>query len=270
MPSRRVFRPGMPPDQSIMKLLLKPFQVIYTLYALLLFIAILLCVFPLVVLASLFGRVKGGNFIYRLCRLWADIMYPLVGMWHTNIYDAPHDPGHPCVFVFNHISYFDIPVIMKAIRRQHFRVLGKAEMASFPIFGFVYRNAVVMVNRSSAEHRANSVRQLKSIIGKGISVVIAPEGTFNTTSRPLKEFYDGAFRVAIETQTPIRPLLFLDAYDRLHYRSIFSLKPGKTTAVFLEEVPVAGMTIQDLPALKDTVYRLMEEKLIAYKAGWIQ
>lgn len=253
-----------------MNRLLKPLRVIYVCYALLLFVAILLLIFPLVVLASLFGRVRGGNFIYRLCRIWTDTFYPLVGMWHTNIYDAPHDPGHPCVFVFNHISYIDIPVIMKTIRRQHFRVLGKAEMASFPIFGFVYRNAVVMVNRSSPEHRAKSVSQLKSIISKGISVVIAPEGTFNTTGRPLKEFYDGAFRVAIETQTPIRPLLFLDAYDRLHYRSIFSLTPGKTTTVFLEEVPVAGMTLEDLPGLKDKVYRMMEEKLITYKAGWIQ
>jgi 1-acyl-sn-glycerol-3-phosphate acyltransferase len=250
--------------------LLKPFQVLYTLYALLLFVAILLLIFPLVVLASLFGRVTGGNFIYRLCRLWADIMYPLLGMWHTNIYDAPHNPGHPCVFVFNHISYFDIPVIMKSIRRQHFRVLGKAEMASFPIFGFVYRNAVVMVNRSSAEHRAKSVQQLKSILSKGISVLIAPEGTFNTTGRPLKEFYDGAFRVAIETQTPIKPLLFMDAYNRLHFRSIFSLTPGSTTTVFLDEIAVAGMTLEDLPALKEQVYRLMEEKLITYKAGWIQ
>ncbi len=253
-----------------MNRLLKPFQVLYVLYALLLFVAILLLIFPLVALASLFGRVRGGNFIYRLCRLWTDLMYIFLGIRHTNIYAAPYDPGHPVVFVFNHISYFDIPVIMKSVRRQPFRVLGKAEMASFPVFGYVYRNAVVMVNRSSAAHRARSVQQLKSIISHGISVVIAPEGTFNTTGRALKDFYDGAFRVAIETRTPIRPLLFLDAYDRLHYRSIFSLRPGKTTTVFLEEVPVEGLTNDDIPRLKEQVYRMMEEKLIAYKTGWIQ
>jgi 1-acyl-sn-glycerol-3-phosphate acyltransferase len=191
-------------------------------------------------------------------------------MYHENYYEVPHDRTKQYVFIFNHISFFDIPIIMKTIRRQHFRVLGKAELSKIPIFGFVYRQAVVMVDRSSPENRAKSVRQLKSVINKGISVVIAPEGTFNTTHKPLKEFYDGAFRVAIETQTPIKPILFLDGYDRLSYKTIFSLTPGKTRSVYLEEVPVEGLTVNDVQALKEKVYKLMEEKLIEYKASWIK
>jgi 1-acyl-sn-glycerol-3-phosphate acyltransferase len=236
----------------------------------LLFIAFLLLVFPLVVLASFFGKEKGGNFIYHLCKFWADALYPLAGMYHKNYYEVPHNRQKQYVFVFNHISFFDIPIIMKTVRRQHFRILGKADMGKIPIFGFVYRQAVVMVDRSSPENRAKSVRQLKSVINKGISVVIAPEGTFNTTHKPLKEFYDGAFRVAIETQTPIKPILFLDGYDRLSYKSIFSLTPGKTRSVYLDEITVEGLTVNDVQALKEKVYKLMEEKLIEYKASWIK
>jgi 1-acyl-sn-glycerol-3-phosphate acyltransferase len=253
-----------------MNKLLFPIQVIYVIYAFALFIAFLLLVFPFVVAASFFGKVKGGNFIYRLCKFWAYGLYPLLGMWHKNYYEVPHDRKKQYVFVFNHISFFDIPIILATIRYQHFRILGKAELGKVPIFGFVYRRAVVMVDRSSAENRAKSVRQLKSIINKGISVVIAPEGTFNTTHKPLKEFYDGAFRVAIETQTPIKPILFLDGYDRLGYESIFSLAPGKTRSVYLDEVPVEGLTINDVQDLKMRVYKLMEEKLIAYNASWIK
>lgn len=253
-----------------MKKILLPLQYIYVLYAAVLFIAYLLLVFPLVLVSSLFGKIKGGNFLYSLCLLWADLLYPLYGMRHINIFQSPHDHSKQYVFVFNHISFWDIPVIMKTIRRQHFRVLGKAEMGKIPVFGFLYRQAVVMVDRSSAEARAKSVKQLKSVISKGISVVIAPEGTFNTTHQPLKEFYDGAFRVAIETQTPIKPLLFLDAYDRMGYESVFSLTPGKTRSVFLQEVSVEGLTIEDVPALKNKVYKIMEEKLMEYKASWIK
>lgn len=253
-----------------MKKLLKPLQYIYTIYAFLLFIVYLLLVFPLVLIASLFGRLKGGNFLYRLCLIWADILFPLFGMHHQNKYEVPHDNTRQYVFVFNHISFWDIPTIMKTVRRQHFRVLGKAEMGKIPVFGFMYRQAAVTVDRSSPENRAKSVQQLKSFISKGISVVIAPEGTFNTTHKPLKDFYDGAFRVAIETQTPIKPLLFLDAYDRMNYESIFSLTPGRSRAVFLEEVPVQGLTMDDMPALKEKVYKIMEEKLIGYKASWIK
>ena len=90
------------------------------------------------------------------------------------------------------------------------------------------------------------------------------------THQPLKEFYDGAFKIAIETQTPIKPILFLDTYDRMNYKSIFSLNPGRSRAVYLEEVSVEGLTIKDVALLKEKVYQLMEEKLISYKASWIK
>ena len=155
-------------------------------------------------------------------------------------------------------------------RIQHFRILGKAEMAKIPVFGFFYRNAVVMVDRSSTQKRAKSVMQLKNVIRKNISVVIAPEGTFNTTHHPLKSFYDGAFRVAIETQTPIKSILFLDTYERMSYKSVLSLTPGKSRAIYLQEISVEGLTLKDVSSLKEKVYHLMEEKLIYYKASWIK
>lgn len=252
-----------------MKKLLFPIRLVFTIYAFLVFIIYMLVIFPLVIIASFFGKVRGGNFIYMLCQLWADLIFPLYGIHHRNIYKAPHDRNKQYVFVFNHLSFFDIPIIMKTIRRQHFRILGKAELAKVPVFGFLYRQAVVMVDRSDPEKRAKSVRQLKSVINKGISVVIAPEGTFNMTHQPLKEFYDGAFRVAIETQTPIKPVLFLDAYDRLSYESTFSLTPGRSRSVYLDEVSVEGLTVNDVQELKMKVYKIMEEKLIEYKASWV-
>jgi 1-acyl-sn-glycerol-3-phosphate acyltransferase len=245
-------------------------KALFTLYGFVLFIVIMLLLFPFVVMASFLGKVKGGNLIYKICQLWADVIFVLWGIFHKNYFEVPHDAGKPYVFVFNHVSYIDIPIILKAIRKQHFRVLGKAEMAKVPIFGFFYRNAAVMVDRADAKKRVASVLQLKSIIRRNISVVIAPEGTFNMTHHPLKEFYDGAFRVAIETQTPIKPILFLDGFDRLSYKNILSLTPGRSRAIFLEEISVDGLSISDVSSLKHKVYKLMEEKLIFYKASWIQ
>jgi len=57
----------------------------------------------------------------------------------------------------------DIPEMMVAIK-QNFRALGKSEMTKIPLFGFIYRNAVVTVERGSAENRAKSVETLKSIL----------------------------------------------------------------------------------------------------------
>jgi 1-acyl-sn-glycerol-3-phosphate acyltransferase len=124
-----------------------------------------------------------------------------------------------------------------------------------------------MVDRRDAEKRAKSVRQLKAVLRKRISIFIFPEGTFNETGRPLKDFYDGAFRIAIETQTPIKPTLLLDTVDRLHYSSIFSLTPGKSRVVFMEEIPVAGLQMSDIASLKKTVHNIMKEGLLRYRAN---
>ena len=245
-------------------------SVLFTVYAFSVFISFLLLIFPLVVIASFFGKITGGNFIYILCNLWSDFFLFMIGISHRNIYESPHDRSRNYVFVFNHISYMDIPILLKSIRSQTIRILGKADMAKVPLFGFIYKSAAVLVERGDPEKRSKSVQQLKSVLNKNISVVIAPEGTFNMTHKPLKEFYDGAFKIAIETKTPIKPVLFLDAYDRMGYESIFSITPGRSRSVYLEEISVEGLSLDDVDFLREKVYTIMEEKLIEYKGSWIK
>lgn len=201
-------------------------------------------------------------------RLWADIWLFLIGIRHQFIVEQPLKKGTSYIFISNHNSYMDIPEILKAIPVS-FRALGKAEAGNIPVFGWVYNEVVVTVLRSSAEARAESVQKLRAVLKSGISIFIAPEGTFNMSSEPLIPFFDGAFRLAIETQTPVKPMLFLDALDRMHWRNLFTLNPGKLRTVYLEEVSTEGYTIDDLPFLKEKVYRMMEEKLISYRASWI-
>ncbi|HUR65659.1 MAG TPA: lysophospholipid acyltransferase family protein [Chitinophagaceae bacterium] len=250
-----------------MKMLVRPFQWIYSIYAFITFVTIMLLIFPFAIIASFFGRIKGGNMVLRLCMLWADLWFPLIFIWHKKIYEAPHDKMRSYIFLSNHISYLDAAIIVKAYR-QPIRPLGKVEMSKVPVFGFIYRNAIVTVDRSSASNRANSVRILKSIISKGISVLVFPEGTFNIGTTPLKEFYDGAFRLALETQTPIKPVLFLDAYRRMPYESLFRMSPGRNRLLYLNEIPVEGYTLSDVAKLKDEVYAIMEKKLVEYNAAW--
>ena len=243
---------------------------LYCLYAYALFIACMLLIFPLAVIASFWGKVSGGNFIYKLCHFWTDTWLLLIGISHRNIFESAPGKDKQYIFIANHISYLDIPIIFKTIRKRSIRVLGKAEMKKVPIFGFIYSRGAVMVDRTDAEQRAKSVRHLKSILRKGISIFIYPEGTFNETGQPLKEFYDGAFRIAIETKTPIIPILFLDTYDRMNYKTIFSLNPGPSRAVFLDEVGVEEYSLKEVTALKNKVYKQMEKKLLEYGAGWIE
>lgn len=210
----------------MMRVIRRILQLIYFVYAVVLFLVLLIPVFILAVLASFAGSIRGGNLIYNICTVWADIWFFLVGIGHRNILEAAPQPGRPYIFVANHISYLDAALIVKVFRKP-LRPLGKAEMAKIPLFGFIYRKAIVMVDRSSAVNRGRSIARLKAVLRKGISILVFPEGTFNETHRPLKDFYTGAFRIAIETQTPVKPVIFPDLYDRMPYDKSCSLNPAE-------------------------------------------
>lgn len=252
-----------------MRNLLLPLRMLYVVYAFSVFVLLMLLVFLWSLFASLFGRIKGGNMVYRACIAWADIWFFLIFIRHRNIYLQKPRKNQSYIFVANHISYLDATVLPKIIRRP-VRPLGKVEMTKIPVFGTIYKNAIVTVDRSNPANRARSVQVLKAILRKGISVLVFPEGTFNETGKALKDFYDGAFRIAIETGTPVKPVLILDMYDRMQTQSVFSLNPGRSRAVFLPEIATDGFTQKDVPLLKERVYRLMEKELIAYRASWIK
>ena len=252
-----------------MKILLKPFQWLYCIYALILFVALMIPVFFWSLAVIPVGRIKGGNLVYKGCTVWADVWFFLIFIRHKNIYVQPLRKHQSYIFVANHISYLDAAAIPKTFRVP-IRPLGKVEMTKIPVFGFIYKYVIVTVDRSNAANRTRSVHLLKSILRKEISVLVFPEGTFNMTEKPLINFYDGAFRIAIETGTPVKPVLLLDTYNRMHHKSIFSLTPGISRAVFLPEVSVAGLHLKDVAALKEKVYHSMEAALIEYNASWIK
>ncbi len=253
-------KPVYPPRNPVLRFL----QILYSLYALLCFLVTMIIVLIVVLFSPLLGKTRGGNFVYTACKYWAVTWYFLIGLRHKEIYESPHDKSKQYIFVANHISYVDIPAAVRVVH-QPFRILGKYEMVKYPVFGIIYRMAAIVVDRSSAEKRAQSIRALKAALAKHISIFIYPEGTFNETREPLKNFYDGAFRIAIETKTPIKPILFLDTYERMHYRGFLELTPGKCRCVYLAEIPVEEYTINMVKELRIKVAVTMEEGLRRYR-----
>ena len=244
---------------------MKLLRVTYSIYAFLCFFILMLVVVIACPFFLLFGKMRGGNMVYKACRYWAKTWYFLIGMRYREIAETPDSKNEHYIFVANHQSYMDIPQAMLSMHGYEVRILGKAEMVKYPLFGLIYKMAVIVVDRSSPEKRAQSVRALKAALNKDISIFIFPEGTFNETGKPLKDFYDGAFRIAIETQTPIKPIVFLDTIKRLHYKSALSLSPGVSRTVFLEEIPVATYRIKDVQKLKQDTFQAMENALKKYK-----
>lgn len=206
--------------------------------------------------------------MYSLFRVFARLWLTLVGIPHETLYESVPDQDKQYIFVANHIAYLDAIIVISSIK-HHFRPIGKYELMKIPIFGFIYKYCVVTVNRSSPEDRARSLDDLRKIIKRGISVLVFPEGTFNMGDTPLKEMYDGAFKLSLETGKPVQPILFLDAYDRMPFENLFTLNPGRSRAVYLDPIDPEDHPGIDVKGLKDIVSRIMSEKLVAYRASWI-
>jgi 1-acyl-sn-glycerol-3-phosphate acyltransferase len=247
-------------------MLRKIFQPFYTAYVIITFTVSILAAFPFFLLFSIGGNHRGRYIIYSVIKYWAEGWMFIIGMPVTRQGPRPQ-PGR-YVVVANHISYMDTLVIFPAIP-GYFRPLGKKEISRIPIVGFIYRQIVIMVDRSSTHSRARSLRLLWRVLHREGNIIIFPEGTFNETPDVLRPLYDGAFRLAINTQKPILPLLLPDTFHRWHYSAWWKLWPGRNRVVYLPAIDVVGMTMDDLPALKEKVFGAMAEGLeqLGYRKG---
>lgn len=237
---------------------------LYLIYAALIFIALMFITLPFVLLASaLLTAATGKRCILFFLRCWAWCFSLFSFFWVSTKNKQLINKEVPHIYVGNHGSYLDAIAVCISIP-QYFSPLGKVEMTKIPIFGLIYSRIVVMIDRSSKESRVHSVNALKRDIANGQSILIFPEGTMNKTSEPLSEFYDGAFRIAIETQTPLMPFVMINNRNLLPRVDPLKAHPGLITTIFITPVAVQGLQLEDLPMLKQKVFDLMQETTVKY------
>jgi 1-acyl-sn-glycerol-3-phosphate acyltransferase len=177
---------------------------LYVAWVLFVFSFFMILYLPGIILPFLFGE-RYGTISYQFLKLWSwtfsklnFIRYVITGQ--NNI-----KRHHSYIYVSNHTSYLDIPGMCLTVPTQ-IRPLAKKELKKVPVFGWIVSHAAIIVDRSSNESRRKSIDHLKDVLKKGISILIFPEGTQNRSKDLLAPFYDGAFRIAVETQQPIKPI----------------------------------------------------------------
>lgn len=242
-------------------MLRKLLQPIVTLYAILSFVAMLLVLFPFFVVISSANNAGARRLLYNIIKGWARVWLFINGMPLRIVGKKPADGRY--IIVANHISYLDTVVLFPALP-GYFRALGKKEFSKVPLLGFLYRQIVIMVDRSSQQSRAKSMRLMWRVLRKESSIIIFPEGTFNETGERLKSFYDGAFRLAVNSQVPILPVIFPDTVHRWHYSAWWKIWPGKNRAEFLAPIDAKGTTTGDIARLKQETFDAMDRALARY------
>lgn len=166
------------------------------------------------------------------------------------------DPEKTFVFISNHTSLLDVPACA-LVTPGTFRYLAKEELTKVPLFGYIIRKLYLSVNRKDEESRARSMNNMLASLKDGISIFIFPEGTRNKTDQPLAKFYDGAFRLSLETNTPIVPMTILNS-KKLLWK--FQLRPGYLDCYWGE--PIYPLTGESIESLKEKAQNQMMKYLL--------
>jgi len=175
--------------------------------------------------------------------------------------------GQSYVIVGNHRSSLDFIVNAHAFPGV-FRFLAKQELLKIPVFGFVVRKMCLIVDRSSAMSRARSVVALKQQLAEGWSIFIYPEGSRNRSNEPLAPFFDGAFRIAIQTGAPLAVQTIVNIQE-ITGRAGNGLRPGVAKVVWEEPIVTLGLSAADIDGLREKVENLMRSRIEAYSKSCV-
>lgn len=196
-------------------------------------------------------------------RIWMAVYLPLIGCPIRRKGLHHFAPGENYVVVCNHNALVDILVSTPSVPGAS-KTLAKAELAHIPVFGFIYRNGSILVDRRDPRSRRKSLEEMKRVLRLGMHLILYPEGTRNTSAEPLAPFYDGAFSMAINAQRPVLPALLFHTSEILPPGKVFYARPHPIPIHFLPPVPTTGLSHKDAPALKEKVFAIMKEYYLAH------
>lgn len=159
-------------------------------------------------------------------------------------------PGRAYVYMSNHQSHLDIPMLYATLPSPTIRMLAKKELFRIPFWGQGLRKAeFIEVDRSNHMRAIQSIEQAARLLRDGVSIYLAPEGTRSLDGR-IGKLKKGGFHLALDTQAPIVPVAIRGTIDILP-RGGKVMQTGKRVDVTIgAPIDVSG---RDLPSLMDEV-----------------
>jgi 1-acyl-sn-glycerol-3-phosphate acyltransferase len=168
--------------------------------------------------------------LYRLFMSGCRIGVRLAGVRVKTVGLDKLDPARTYIFMSNHVSNLDPPIITPLIPKRT-SVLVKKELFSFPILGRAMRmGSMVPVDRGNRGAGIESVRIAKQVVQQGLNMSIYVEGhrSFDGKLLPFKK---GPFYLAMECGVPVVPVTITGTHEIMP-KGRFGIKPGTATVIF--------------------------------------
>ncbi len=200
------------------------------------------------------------RYVAHINRIWNRIFYPLIFMPLEVQKSANIENDRSYVFCPNHTSYLDICIMART--PTDFMFVGKNAMEKVPIFGYMYRNLHITVDRSSLKSKHSTYVRAKEAIDNGRSLVIFPEGGVHAANPPqMILFKNGAFKIAIEKQIPIVPVTIPHNWIILPDDGRFLLTRRSAKLIYHDPIETKGLTLSDVDSLKEEVYQIIDREI---------
>jgi 1-acyl-sn-glycerol-3-phosphate acyltransferase len=191
-------------------------------------------------LSSVFDR--RGYFAHGCARVWSWLILATTGVSvDVRGLDAL-ERGRTYVFVSNHQSIYDIPVVFSSLPFQ-LRIIAKESLGQFPFLGWhLRRTGHLLVDRRNPD-RASILRRWGALVGQGLSLVVFPEGTRSADGR-VGVFKAGSVLLAIEAELPIVPVS-VDGTRQVMRKGELTTRPGHATLIVHPPIDTRGLSPAD-------------------------
>lgn len=211
----------------------------------------------LVLLAQLIGLPRGeGSIFHRAPLWWSRALLWCAGTKVVVHGDAAKASAEPCVYIANHVSWFDILCMVDVL--PHYGFVAKRQIEKVPLFGPAARAVgVIYIDRENRKAAFSAYEDAAHRIREGQSVIVYPEGTRGDTYA-LRPFKKGPFVLAIHSGAPIVPVVVYGTIE-VNRRGSLMVYPGTVHVHLLEPIPTAGLSYDD----RDQLARTVRERIAA-------
>ena len=208
---------------------------------------------------------RTGDPVHRIAALWAKSILFVSRIDVTIRGISNIDPSQSFIYMSNHQSNFDIPVLLACLPVQ-FRWLAKAELFRIPIFGRGMRGAgYISIDRFNQESAFASIGVAAKKIEEGASVMIFPEGTRSIDGN-IRPFKKGGFVLAVDSGVPIVPVILHGTW-KIMPKNQFFIEPGHVVVEIKRPIESSDYTRETKDLLMGKIRNVIMESFEKGKKG---
>ena len=198
--------------------------------------------------------------LHKITCFWADVVLGVNPYWTTHIEGKQNiDSKKTYVMVSNHQSGADILVLFRLY--FHYKWVAKQSLFYVPFIGWnMWLNGYIPIVRSRGRSKLKMMDKAENAVRAGNSVILFPEGT-RTGDGKIQTFKTGAFRLALDTKSPILPIAVIGTFSAINKNSLLIHKNHNIRLVILDPLPYETFSDLDPKEIATRVHDLIGKEI---------